>query len=135
MPARKAGVRGLREFSRALRDADKGLQRELRARLLGLAGDVATEAKAIAQAKGLHDSGDLIRKIRPFARIGGAGVRSGAMHDGYDYPRRLEYEHRNGRPWGTRAFLNPAVDDRRNSVFDMAERLLDDVADDLSKET
>lgn len=126
--------RGLRELDRALRRGDRELHTRLRRELLGLAASVATEAQSIAASKGLRESGDLIRKIAPFARANGAGVRSSAMHRGFAYPRRLEFEGRGASPTGPRATLNPALADKRNSVFDAAERLLDDIADELGRE-
>jgi hypothetical protein len=126
-------IRGLRDLDRALRRADRGLQRELRGRLRAIATDVATEARAIAASKGLRESGDLIAKTRPFVRAKGAGVRSSAMHRGFAYPKRLEFEGRRGATYGPRASLFPALTARRNSVFAAAERLLDDLADDFDR--
>ena len=125
-------IKGLRALDRALHRADRGLQLELRARLRVIAVDVAVEAKAIALGKGLRESGDLIAKIRPFVRAGGAGVRSSSIHRGFAYPRRLEFEGRGADTYGPRASLNPALADRHNNVFAMAEHLLDDIADDFS---
>lgn len=128
-------IRGLRELDRAFARADRDLQRKLRARLRGIAESVAVDARAIAEAKGLRESGDLIRGIRPFARAGGAGVRSSARHGGFNYPMRLEYEGRRGGKgsWGPRASLSPALAERHNQVFSACEQLLDDIADDYER--
>jgi hypothetical protein len=130
-----ARIRGLRELDRALRRADKDLHDRLRTRLRAIATEVAAEARAIAGRKGLRKSGDLIAGIKPFVRAGSAGVRSTAVHDGYDYPRRLEYEARGAQPFGPRATLGPAAADPHNNAIEMAERLLDDLADDLERGT
>jgi hypothetical protein len=127
-------IKGLRELDRALRRSDRGLQVKLRARLIAIATDVAAEAKAIATSKGVFESGDLIKKIRPFARAGGAGVRSASIHRGFPYPKRIEFEGRGAEKYGPRASLYPALEDRHNSVVGAAEHLLDDIADDFSKE-
>lgn len=88
---------------------------------------VAVEARAIAEQKNLRQSGDLIRGIRPFARTGSAGVRSGATHRGYPYPKRLEYDPRLGG-----AHLNPALDRKESEVYERMERLLEEIADDFN---
>jgi hypothetical protein len=129
----EVGIRGLRELDRALRRADKELHDRLRTQLRELASRVAAEARATAAAKGLRKSGDLISGIRPFVRQGAAGVRSSATHDGYNYPRRLEYEQRESRPFGPRASLGPAVADPHNNFTELGDRLLDDIADELQR--
>lgn len=127
MAGRGVRFRGLKELDRALGKADKTLRKELRGRLREAAGVVSVEARAIAASKGLRDSGDLIRGIRPFVRTGSAGVRSGAMHRGYAYPKRLEYDPRlNG------AHLNPAVTRKEAEIHERMERLLDEIADDFN---
>jgi len=129
-----AGVRfrGLKEMDRALGKADRELRKDLRGRLRAVALIVATGARAKAQEKGLRRSGDLIRGIRPYALMGKAGVRSGAMHGGYNYPARLEYEGGNRGP-GPRATLTPAHEENKDEVVRELERLLDDFADDFHK--
>lgn len=119
---------GLREFDRALGRADKTLRKGLRTELKETAGIVATEARMIAAAKGLRQSGDLIRGIRPFANARGAGVRSSARHRGYPYPRRLEFG--SGR---ARASLLPALEAKKGVVRAKAEHLLDRIAKDLTR--
>lgn len=103
-PPVAARIDGLAEFQRALRKADKRLAAFVRVGFREVAAEVATEARAIAEGKGLRESGDLIAGIAPFSRQGGAGVRSRAIHRGFNYPRRLEYESD-----GLRATLGPAV--------------------------
>jgi hypothetical protein len=123
-------IKGLRDLDRALGKADKDLRKDLRGRLKAVAMIVATGARAKAEAKGLRQSGDLIRGIKPYALTGKAGVRSGAMHRGYNYPARVEYEGGNRGP-GPRATLNPAYEESKAAVLVELERLLDDFADNF----
>src|SRR5688500_7109005 len=103
-------ITGLRDLDRALGKADKTLRAELRSRLKDIADIVAVEAREIASDVTSRDTGDLVRGIRPFALSGRAGVRSNAVHRGFEYPKRLEYEGRAGGVYGPRASLNPAAD-------------------------
>lgn len=123
--------RGLRELDRALGKADRTLRSGLRARLREAGQVVAVKARQIAESKGLRDSGDLIRSIRPFAVTGRAGVRASATHHGYAYPMRLEFEARAGGTYGPRAFLNPAVEAKEHEIVEGMSRFLDVVADDF----
>lgn len=124
-------LKGLKQLDRALGKADKRLRTDLRVRLKDVADIVATEARANAASRTHSRTGDLVAKIKPFALSGRAGVRSGAVHHGYNYPMRLEYEGRGGGKYGPRASLNPAVDSKLDDVGRAMERLLDDVADDF----
>ena len=130
-----ARIRGLKQLDRALGKADKNLRTKLRGKLRDIASGVATEARQIAESKGLRDSGDLIRGIKPYALTGRAGVRSGAVHRGYNYPRRLEFESRGGDLYGPRASLYPAYDAQRGEVMRATEGLLDGIQRDLSQES
>lgn len=123
---------GLRELDRALGKADKDLRAVLRADLKDAAQVVATRAIDIAEEKGLVRSGDMVRRIAPFALVRGAGVRSSSRHRGYAYPRRLEFEGRDGDEYGPRASLLPALDQERDAVYEKAEALLDLLMVDLS---
>ncbi len=127
----RVGFKGLKDLDRALGKADKGLRRDLRTKLRGIAKSVATDAQQIAESKGLRDAGDLVDGIRPFARAGGAGVRSTAIHRGFAYPKRLEFEARGGDVYGPRASLMPALEQQHNNVVAASERLLDDLADEF----
>lgn len=124
--------RGLDELDRALGKADKNLRKDLRDRLRDIAESVASEARSTVTRKGLVQSGDLKRGIRPFVRTGSAGVRSGAVHRGFEYPRRLEYENRAGGAYGPLASLNPAVDAGSDDLMRDAEQLLDHLVRDFS---
>ena len=126
-------IKGLRELDRALGKADKDLRHDLRKRLKAVANTVAVGARAKAQAKGLRQSGDLIRGIRPFALTGKAGVRSSALHRGYSYPSRLEWEGGGQGSPGPRATLLPAYEEQKDKVIAETERLLDEFADDFDQ--
>lgn len=117
-------IRGLREFQRALRKADRTLWLEVRRGFREIAKRVALDARRLASQRTQRRTGDLIRGIKWFARQDGVGVRSGAEHRGYAYPRRLEYEGRGGSRYGPRASLNPAVDMHAPDVERDAERVL-----------
>lgn len=123
---------GLAALDRALAKADVNLRAGLRVELKAVAGVVATEAQSIAEQKGLVRSGDLIRKIQPFAFIGRAGVRSTSIHRGYAYPRRLEFEGSGSDTYGPDATLLPALEAKGDELFDLASRLLDKFAEDFS---
>lgn len=120
-------ARGLAQFQRDLRAADRDARKRVDARLAEEAGKVVAEAKSIVIAKGLVKTGALLGGIKPFVRIGIVGVASTARNKGYPYPRRLEYEHREPGGYGPRASLNPAVDRKTNEIVNS----LDDVIGDL----
>ena len=124
-------IKGLRQLDRALGKADKNLRKNLRGELKEIAEVVARRARGIAEAKGLRDTGDLIRGIKPYALTGRAGVRSNAVHRGFAYPARLEFEGRGAGGWGPRATLNPAVDQTRHEIERGIEQLLDRMETDF----
>jgi hypothetical protein len=123
---------GLRELDRALGRTNKDLRAILRRDLKQDAEIVAVEARQIARSKGMVRSGDLVRMIQPFALVRGAGVRSSAVHRGYRYPRRLEYEDRGGGEYGPHATLLPAVEAKKAEIIARAELLLDRLMVDLA---
>lgn len=131
----RISLQGIAALDRALGKADKNLRSGLRDDLKEVAGVVAAEAQSIAEQKGLRRSGDLIRKITPFAFVGRAGVRSTSIHRGYAYPRRLEFEGRGSNTYGPNASLLPALDAKGDELFDLASRLLDKFADDFGSST
>ena len=103
-------VRGLSSLVRDFNRLDKTLGRDLKRELRAVAAPVAARASAIAEAKGLRDSGNLIRSVKPFATVRGAGIRETAKKRGYSYPAIYEYGWRGaGDTVGPRAFLLPAV--------------------------
>lgn len=121
-------VKGLREFQSALRRADRGLATDVRRRLRGVAMITAAEARALAGARTMRGTGDLVRRIAPFVTVRGAGVRSSAQHRGFPYPKRLEYES-----GGARASLNPAYRKTLPLVIAAGERLLSELERDLAR--
>lgn len=123
---------GLRELDRALGKTSKDLRTILRDDLKEVAEIVAVEARHIAAEKGLVRSGDMVRRIQPFSLVRGTGVRSTSLHRGYRYPRRLEFEGRDGEPYGPDATLLPAVQNKQAEVFAKAELLLDRLMADLA---
>ena len=124
-------IHGLAALDRALGKADKNLRKDLRDRLRDVAETVASEARSIASAKGLRRSGDLIANIRPVITTGAAAVRSGALHRGYEYPRRLEFESRFGGTYGPRASLLPAVEKSQGDIERDIEQMLDHLEEDF----
>lgn len=124
---------GLRELDRALAAADKDLQKILREDLKEVAAIVAEYARGLAQQKGLVRSGDLIYGIDPFALRNSAGVRSTAIHRGFRYPRRLEFEGRGSNLYGPDATLLPAFALGEGEMLTRAEGLLDRLMVDLAK--
>lgn len=133
MPRNITGLRfrGLRELDRALGKADKGLRKNLRDGLRDIVETVSSEARSTATRKGLYESGDLVRGIRPFVRSGSAGVRSSAKHGGFAYPLRLEYEGRAGGKYGPRATLGPAAEQGREDLEKDIEKWMDNLESDF----
>lgn len=124
-------VTGLKELDRALGKADKNLRTDLRDRLRDVADTVASEARNVARSKGLRDSGDLIAGIKPYVVSGGAGVRSSAVHRGFAYPNRLEFENRFGGVYGPRASLFPAIERSQKDIERDLEQVLEHLEDDF----
>lgn len=124
-------LRGLKELDKALGKADKNLRKNLRDKLKGVADIVAQEAKSIASAKTKKRTGNLVRGIKPYSLAGRAGVRSSAVHRGYAYPNRLEYEGRKGRAWGPLASVNPALDSRLDDLNKATEQVLSELEHDF----
>ena len=122
-------IRGLKELDQALGRADKNLRKNLRKRLKDIANVVAVGARAKAQS--FRKSGDMIRGIKPYALTGKAGVRSGALHRGFNYPARLEWEGGTRGVPGPRATLLPAYEEAKPAVLAETQHLLDDLADDF----
>jgi hypothetical protein len=118
-------IHGLKQLDRALGAADKQLRAQLRGEFKQIAVGVAGEAKTIAARRTVTRTGDLVAGIKPFSLMGKAGVRSTAVHDGYEYPRRLEFEGRRGGSFGPRASLWPAVQARRQEIRKGIDQALD----------
>lgn len=94
-------------FNRASRVVGKAT----RAGLRRSAQPVATIAKGIAEGQGLHDSGRLVRMIRPWATNSAAGIVERATRKGgFSYPSVWEFGGRGGNAVGPRAFMLPAAE-------------------------
>jgi hypothetical protein len=77
-----------------------------------------------ALAKGLRDSGRLLRGTRRFAKASSAGVRNYARRKGFAYPMVYEYGGRGGGRSGPRAFLEPALDNKEEAVIEALDDML-----------
>lgn len=124
-------IRGLREFRQKLNSTDRSLSRAVARDLRAVAAITALEARSLAASRTTSRTGDLIRGIRPFATVRGAGVRSTASHGGYPYPRRLEFEGRRGAETGPRASLFPAFRRTQPQVIAAGKQLMEGVLRDL----
>lgn len=119
-------VEGLSELRRSFRKMDGSLSKEYRDRIKDIAGIVADEARSVAEKKGLHKTGKLIRSIKPGTRGTTGLVRASATRNGYPYPAVWEYrQDGEGRP-----FLRPALEDKSDEVVDALGEMLDDVFED-----
>lgn len=119
-------VEGLAALQRDLRKVNKTANKEVRDGLKDVGRIVSDQAKLIAAAKGLHKTGELIRKIAPSVRQQGVFVQAKAKRKspkypgGYPYPAVYEYGTRRGRP-----FLEPALDRSKDEVERAMEHWLD----------
>lgn len=114
-------VRGLAQLQRDLYRADRGARTEVRQGLKNVGRIVSDQAKLIAEARGLHDTGDLVRRIVPTVRAQGVYVEAKARHRGYPYPGIYEF----GGGGARRAFLLPALQQKKDEVYRAMERWLD----------
>ena len=113
----------MRELQRDFRKMSKDLAGDLRKRLKGIGQIVADEAQRIAAARGLKDSGDLIRLIRPTVKANAVSIRASAKRRGFNYPVRYELGDRQ------RPFLVPARERKQPEVIRRLEDMVDDLAD------
>lgn len=98
-------VDGLDELIRSMSRIDKGIAKEMRARLRKDVGEpFARDAKLRAPVK----SGKLRRSIRPAVKGTTVVVRDTATNRGFNYPAVMEFAH-----GGERAFLDPTLDQWR----------------------
>jgi hypothetical protein len=117
-------VEGLDELVRDFRRMSPALAKGVREELKAVAGIVEEEARDVAEAKGLRDSGRLIRGTRRFAKASSAGVRNYARRKGFAYPMVYEYGGRGGGRSGPRAFLEPALDNKEEAVIEALDDML-----------
>lgn len=78
MPRAAAGVqvRGLGQLRRALRQVDKGFDREIGTRLRGVASKAAADAKSNLRSRSKRPRGRIEPTIRAFSRQKSAGIQS-----------------------------------------------------------
>lgn len=117
-------VHGLQALIRSFNRMDKSLGKELRKELKDVARIVSTEARDIALHKGLLDTGRLIRTTRPAVRGETALVRTTANNKGYQYPMIFEYGGRGETGIGPRAYLEPALQNKREDVIEALDEML-----------
>jgi hypothetical protein len=110
---------------------DKTARKEFRAKLRDVAKIVVREAQSQAESRGLHKSGELVRKIKPSITARSIAIRAAASKKsrkypgGFNYPRRYEFEK-----GGARAFLRPALEAKQEEVV----KKFDEIFDELAKE-
>lgn len=117
-------VEGLRDLQRDLNKVNKAAKGEVREGLKAVGRIVQDEARLIAKVRGLHDTGQLRRKITPAVTQQAVFIRANAKRAGYPYPAVYEY----GRG-GARAFLLPAAQRKSREVEQAMERWLDALLD------
>ena len=120
-------VDGLRELIRDFKKVEKGLAREIRREIKSIAKIVSVEAQRIAFAKGLWETGELIKMTKPAVRGAVGLVRASATNKGYAYPFVYEYGGRGAGKSGPRAWVNPALDNKQREVVEAFEDVLDKV--------
>lgn len=120
-------VDGLEELIRDLTRVQKDLKPRIRAELKDVASIVADEAQKIATARGLVDSGKLVRSIRPGMSGSTALIRETANRRGFPYPALYEYGGSSSHP--KRPFMEPAVARKQDQVRDELEKVVDRVMD------
>jgi hypothetical protein len=95
-----------------------------------LAEPVADKARRLAGQRTTRRTGDMLAGIEAFSRQGVVGVRSKALHGGYAYPKRIEFE--GGFPYGPRASLYPAAEEAAIDGERLAETVLTQIEHDLA---
>lgn len=140
MPAEHVQVEGLDALVRAFGKVDKGLRRQLQKELRRIGKVVVDRARANAAAEGLHGSGrdphpgQLIARMSVSVRGGSVYVRDTAKTvstrypQGYNYPKRFEYE-----AGGRRSFLRRGLEESRTTVIRDMENLVDWIADEWGR--
>ena len=125
-------VDGLADVRRALARLGPEYRGGLTAELKDIARIASTRAQAIAEAEGLRDTGNLIRKIKPSVRGTTAMIRESAVKvsrkypTGYPYPGVYEYAGRGVA--GPRPFMHPAAEQTLPAMVQRLTQLLDRVA-------
>lgn len=84
-------IEGLAALQRDLNKVNKTAKKEVRNGLKDVAKPAVDSAKAMARAKGLFDTGQLVRKISPAINQQGVFIRAKAQRAGFPYPAIYEY--------------------------------------------
>jgi phage gpG-like protein len=84
-------VEGLAALQRDLNKVNKTAKAEVRDGLKEVAKPAVKSAKNVARAKGLYDTGELIRKISPAITQQGVFIRAKATRSGFAYPAIYEF--------------------------------------------
>lgn len=106
----------------------KALQDDFRDDIKGVANIVAVESRAIAERRGLRDSGRLIRSIKAGTSGAVGVVRANATRKGFRYGAVYEFGRR-----GKRAFMHPALESKRDEVVDAFGDLLDSLHEKVGR--
>jgi len=119
-------VEGLSQLIRDLGKVDKDAKREVVNGLKDVAKIVADEAARNIIAKGLVDTGELLRKMRSRGALSvtqqSVSIKSTAKRRGYLYGGVYEYGRRGKR---ARPFLFPAADAKQKETERAMEHWLD----------
>ena len=84
-------IEGLAALQRDLGKVNQAAKGEVREGLKDVGRIVQDEARLIAKAKGLYDTGALVRKISPAITQNAVYVRAKATKGGYNYPGVYEF--------------------------------------------
>jgi hypothetical protein len=128
-------------WRRAIKELDTGLDKELKQGLKSVGVKVSDKAKAEVAAKGLVNTGELMRKISPTVRAKDVAIVSkakrppsdgsrGGRYAGKPFPYGFVYEYggRGAAGTGPRAFLRPGVEKSKDVIVQGFTEVLDDTA-------
>lgn len=126
--------KGFEDLSKFYAGAPSEVRRDLDRAVADIGRDVAAGTRALASRRTVRRTGDLVAGIDAFpvtrGQLRGFGVRSAAVHRGYPYPRRLEFEGRLGT-YGPRASLLPTIENNRQKIEQRLDAVLNDLANDF----
>lgn len=134
-------VHGLKEFNKALKEADKKYSKELRAANVAASRRVVTRAKAIAAMRG-GVAAKAATSLRALASVKGAQIKLGG--DRYPYALGAEFGSLQFRQfptwrgnqwvaWGTSGvgyFLHPAIRDQYDEIVEEYGEAIDRIMRD-----
>jgi hypothetical protein len=155
-------VENLGGLTRAFKAAEGDLDKLLRKELKAIGAVVQQQAKRNAAAEGLRDTGALISGIKVGYSRGSVNVYSsaarrssvsrrtftktkrnarvamgfggGANIVNYPYPNRYEFEGRGSGPLGPRAFMYPALEQKREQIVGMFDDVLEKLSRDFGRQ-